>query len=83
MRYKRYQDNEICFPGDFNVNLYQNGNYILKGKKSATSQGLVHTLINRHKKFCQIYSIKQFITCPTRVTCSNFSLIGYIFTNST
>ena len=63
------KDNEIYFLGDFNINLFQNDKYILSGKKSTTSQGSVHTMINRYKKFCQIHSLKQSIIYPTRVTC--------------
>ena len=28
------KDNEICLLGDFNINLFQNGKYILNGKKA-------------------------------------------------
>ena len=42
-------DNEIYLLGDFNINLFQNGNYILNRRRSTTSQGSVHTFINRYK----------------------------------
>ena len=77
------KDNEIYPLGDFNINLFQNGKYILNGKRSTTSQGSVHTMINRYREFCQIHSLKQLITCPTRVTCNTSTLIGHILTNST
>ena len=77
------KDNEIYLLGDFNINLFQNGKYILNGKRSTTSQGSVHTMINRYKEFCQIHSLKQLITCPTRVTCNTSTLIDHILTNST
>ena len=51
------KDDEIYLLGDFNINLLQNGNYVLSGKGMAACQGPVHTL-------------KQLITCPTRVTCN-------------
>ena len=54
------RDNEIYLLGDFNINLLQNGNYILNRKGMA-----VHTLINKYQEFCQIFSLKQLITCPT------------------
>ena len=38
--------------GVFNINLFQNGKYILNGKRSTTSQESVHTMINRHREFC-------------------------------
>ena len=42
-------DNEIYLLGDFNINLFQNGNYILNRRRSTTSQGSAHTFINRYK----------------------------------
>ena len=77
------KDNEIYLLGDFNINLFQNGKYILNGKRSTTSQGSVHTMINRYREFCRIHSLKQLITGPTRVTCNTSTLIGHITTNST
>ena len=49
----------------------------------AACQGAVRTLINKYQEFCQIFSLKQLITCPTRVTCNTSSLIDHILTNST
>ena len=49
----------------------------------AACQGPVHTLINKYQEFCQIFSLKQLITCPIRVTCNTSSLIDPILTNST
>ena len=76
------KDNEIYVLSDFNINLFQNGKYILNGKRSTTSQGSVHTMINRYREFCQIH-LKQLITCPTHVTCNTSTLIDHILTNST
>ena len=75
------KDNEIYLVGNFNINLFQKGNYILNGKRSTTFQGSVYTLINRYKEFCQICSLKQLITCPTRLTCHTSSLIDHILYN--
>ena len=33
----------------------------------AACQGAVHTLINKYQEFCQIFSLKQSITCSTHV----------------
>ena len=62
-----WKDNEIYLLGDFNINLLQNGNYILNRKGMAACQRPVHTLINKYQEFCQIFSLKQLITCPTHV----------------
>ena len=51
------KDIDIYLLGDFNVNLFQNGKYILNGKRGTTSEGLVVTMINRYKEFCQIQSL--------------------------
>ena len=77
------KDSEIYLLGDFNINLFQNGKYILNEKISPISQGSVRALINRYKKFCQIHSLTQLITCPTRVTCNTSTLIEQILANST
>ena len=62
------KDNEIYILGDFNINLLQNGNYILNRKGTATCQRPVHTLIFKFQEFCQTFSLNQLITCPTCVT---------------
>ena len=49
----------------------------------AACQGPVHTLINKYQEFGQIFSLKQLIIFPTRVTCSGSSLTDHILTNST
>ena len=77
------KDNEIYLLGNFNINLFQNGKYILNGKRSTTSQGSVHTMINRCREFCQVHSLKQLLTCPPRATCNTSTLIDHILTNST
>ena len=46
-------------------------------------QGPAHTLINKYEEFCQVFSLKQLITCPACVTCSTSFLIDRIFTNPT
>ena len=45
------KDNEIYLLGDFNINLLQNGNYILNRKGLAACKGPVHTLINKYLEF--------------------------------
>ena len=46
------KDIEIYLLGDFNINLSQNGKYIINGKRSTTSQGSVHAMINSYREFC-------------------------------
>ena len=52
-------------------------------KGMAVCQGAIHILTNKYQEFCQIFYLKQLITCPTRVTCNTSSLIDHILTNST
>ena len=49
----------------------------------AACQRAVYTLISKYREFCQIFSLKQLITCLTRVTCNESSLIDHILTNYT
>ena len=49
------KDNEIHLLGDFNINLLQNGNYILNRKEMAVCQGAVHTLIINIKNFVKYF----------------------------
>ena len=72
------KDNEIYLPGDFNIDLLQNGNYILDRKGMSACQGPVH----KYQEIFQIFSLKQLITCPKRVKCNTFSLIDHILTNT-
>ena len=60
------KDNEIYLLGDFNINLFQNVKYILNGKRSTTSQGSVHTMINRYQEFRQIYSLRYYAAFKVR-----------------
>ena len=39
--------------------------------------------MNKYQEFCQIFSLKQLITCPTCEKCSTSSLIDHILTDST
>ena len=75
-------NNELYLLGDFEINLLQNGNYILNKKELPACQGSVHTLINKYQELCQIFSLKKLIICPTRVTYNTSSLIDHILTNS-
>ena len=76
------KDNEIYLFGDFTNNLLQNRNYISNRKGLAACQKPVRTFIKKYQEFCRIFSLKQLITCPTRVTCNTSSLINHIVINS-
>ena len=68
--------NEIYVPGDFNINLLQNGKFILKENQSYKLKNSSSALVNSHKEFCQKFSLTEIIKEPTRITClTTFSLI--------
>ena len=49
----------------------------------AAYKGPVRSFINKYQEFCQIFSLKQLISCPARVICNTSSLIDHILANST
>ena len=49
----------------------------------ADYKGPVRSFINKYQEFCQIFSLKQLISCPARVICNTSSLIDHILANST
>ena len=74
--------NEIHLLGDFNINLLQNGKFILKENQSYKLKSSSCALVNRYKEFCQKFSLTDIIKEPTRITRSTFTLFYHILTNS-
>ena len=74
--------NEIYLLGDFNINLPQNGKFILKENQSYKFKNSSSALVNKYKEFCQTFSLIQIITELTRITCSTSILLDNILTNS-
>ena len=73
---------EIYILGDFNINLLQNGKFILKENQSNIFKIDTTPLINKYKEFCQTFSLTEIVKDPTRITCSTSSLLDHILTNS-
>ena len=73
---------EVYLLGDFNINLLQRNQYVLKENLSSKYKDLITPLIRQYKEFCQFYSLKQFIREPTRITCDSSSLIDHILSNA-
>ena len=63
--------------GDFNINMYQNNKYIVRYDNTISSKFLSSDIKNYHQ-FCTMHGLKQLIKSPTRVTCSNSTLIDHI-----
>ena len=74
--------NEIYLLGDFNINLLQNGKFILKENQSYKLKSSSSALVNNYKEFCQKFSLTEIIKEPTRITCSTSTLLDPILTNS-
>ena len=74
--------NEIYLLEDFNINLLQNGKFILKENHSYKLKNSRSALVSKYKEFYQIFSLAEIIEEPTRITCSTSILLDYISTNS-
>ena len=74
--------NEIYLLGDFNINLPQNGIFILKENQSYKFKSSSSALVNKYKEFCQTFSLTEIITELTRITCSSSILLDNILINS-
>ena len=74
--------NEIYLLEDFNINLLQNGKFILKENHSYKLKNSRSALVSKYKEFYQIFSLAEIIEEPARITCSTSILLDYISTNS-
>ena len=74
--------NGIYLLRDFNVNLLQNGKFILKENQSHELKTFISALVNKYKTFCQTFSLTEAIKENTRITCCASSQLYHIFTNS-
>ena len=74
--------NEIYLLEDFDINLIQNGKFILKENQSYKLKSSSSALVNKYKEFCQTFSLTEIIKEPTRITCSTSTPLEHILTNS-
>ena len=74
--------NEIYLLGDFNINLLQNGKFILKENQSYKLKSSSSALVNKYKEFFQTFSLTEIIKEPTRITCFTSTLLDHSLTNS-
>ena len=70
-------NNEIYILGNFNINLYFNNSYIFQKNNLLQSQ-LIPSDIKKYYEFCTMFGLKQLIEFPTRVTCSNSTIVDHI-----
>ena len=64
-------------PGDFNIDLYHNGKYIICKNNTLLSRLVSNDAKNYHQS-CRIFASEQIINSPTCVSCKNTSLIDHI-----
>ena len=50
--------NEIYLLRDFNINLLQNGKFILKENQSYELKNSISALVSKYKNFCQNFSLR-------------------------
>ena len=62
--------------GDFIINL--NNKYIFE-KYSAIISSTIPYDVRKYQEFCNVFYLKQFISCLTRITCSSSTIIDHIF----
>ena len=72
---------EIYLLGDFNINLFQNGKFLLKENQSNQVKDPISPLISKYKEFYQSFSLTEIIKEPTWITCSTAALLDHILRN--
>ena len=73
---------EIVVLGDMNVNLLQNGKYLLENKNSIKDVGQTHSLFKQYKHFLSNFGLNQLVRNPTQVTTETSTLIDHVLVNS-
>ena len=68
---------ETYILGDFNINLWQNGHYVIQKHNLISCQSVPNDVKN-YFDFCTMFGLKQLIESPTRITCSSSSIIDHI-----
>ena len=63
--------------GDFNINLFLNNKYVFE-KCSTTVSNIIPYDVRKYQEFCNVFNLKQLISCPTCITCSSSTIIDHI-----
>ena len=71
---------KIYILGDFNLNLYLNNKYVFE-KCPTTVSNTTPYKVWKYQEFCNFFSLKQLISCPTRISCSSSKIIDHILTS--
>ena len=68
---------EAYILGDFNINLYLNNKYVFE-KCSITVSNTISYDVRKYREFCNFFSLKQLISCPTHISST---ITDHILTN--
>ena len=71
---------ETYILGDFNVNLYLNNKYVFEKCPTTVSNAFPYD-VRKYQKFCNFFSLKQLVSCPTRISRSSSTIIDHILTS--
>ena len=66
--------------GDFNINLFLNNKYVFEKCSTTVSNTFPHN-VRKYQEFCNFFSLRQLISCPTCICCSNSTIIDHILTS--
>ena len=62
--------------GDCNINLFENGKYVLN--KSSGNNKNLDSFTKKYHEYCTLFGFKQLIKCPTRATCKSSSILDHV-----
>ena len=62
--------------GDFSINLYLNNKYVFEKCSTIVSNTIPYD-VRKYQKFCNVFNLKQLISCPTCITSSSSSIIDH------
>ena len=68
---------ETYILGDFNINLYLNNKYVFE-KCSAIVLNTIPYDVRKYQESCNVFNLKQLISCPIHITCSSSTIIDHI-----
>ena len=67
---------EIYSLGNFNINLFENGKYVLD--KSPSNNKNLDSFTKKYHEYCTLSGLKQLIKCPIRATCNSSSILDHV-----
>ena len=68
---------ETYILGDVNINLYLNNSYVFEKCSTIVSNTIPYD-VRKYQELCNVFNLKQLISCPTRITCSSSTIIDRI-----